>query len=347
MSATIVAMGAVTAVGLSAPAAIAAQRAGISGQAEHPYMLDGNGEPMRVAKVPWGDTNADIVSRLVELALLAAHEALAAAPSEQAIDVMLALPEARPGLPDGFGMAVGTRFSDSLRASMAVGKVRISSRGHAGGLALIGEAAAAMGTEDDKLVLVGGTDSWLAPETLEWLDSIEALHSDTMPWGFCPGEAAAFCLLASAPAPAAHLTIAGSGQALETNRIRTETVCIGAGLSAAWRSALSSLSRSGQPVHQIWCDLNSEPYRGDELAFSVARVREHLANDVDIVTPADTWGDVGAASGPLLLLAAELAAAKNYAAGPVSLLSTSSDGGLRTALLAYDRWKLSHDGRPS
>ena len=96
----------------------------------------------------------------------------------------------------------------------------------------------------------------------------------------------------------------------------------------------------------IWCDLNSEPYRADELAFTVARVREHLADNVEIVTPADTWGDVGAASGPLLLLAAEFAAAKNYGTGPLTLFSASSEGGTRAALLAYDRWGI-EQGRPS
>lgn len=346
MTVTIAGVGAVTSVGLNAPSAIAAQRAGISGQSEHPYMLDGNGEPMRVAIVPWGDGDADAVGRLVELALLAACEALTKVPDHSPVDVMLALPEPRPGLPDGFAMEVGERFGGALRASSASGKIRILPRGHAGGLALLGEAAAALGAQRDRLILVGGADSWLVPETLEWLDTIEALHSDTMPWGFCPGEAAAFCLLSSVPSPAARLTILGSGQSTEPNRIRTETICTGVGLSTAWRSALSPLARSRYRVGQIWCDLNSEPYRGDELAFSVARVREYLADNVEIVTPADTWGDVGAASGPLLLVAAELAAAKNYAAGPISLFSTSSDGGPRAALLAYDRRSF-EQGEPS
>src|SRR5262249_36107709 len=147
------------------------------------------------------------------------------------------------------------------------------------------------------LLLVGGVDTWLVPETLEWLDSLEALHSVVMPWGFCPGEAAAFCLLGGEQSVGQRLTIIGSGEGLETNRIRTQTVCIGEGLTTAWRTAAACLVGKAQFVDRIWCDLNSEPYRGDELAFSVLRTREHLADEVDIITPADCWGDVGAATG--------------------------------------------------
>jgi hypothetical protein len=48
----IVGVGAVTAVGLTAPSAAAAVRAGIAGFGEHPFMIDRQGEPMIVAAVP-------------------------------------------------------------------------------------------------------------------------------------------------------------------------------------------------------------------------------------------------------------------------------------------------------
>jgi 3-oxoacyl-[acyl-carrier-protein] synthase-1 len=204
----------------------------------------------------------------------------------------------------------------------------------------MGRAVELLRERPDRAVLVGGVDSWLVPETLEWLDAVEALHSDAMPWGFCPGEAAAFCLLCCEAPPASRLVLLGAGHAIERQRIRERSVCIGEGLSAAWRGALEGAVQAKRRVDQVWCDLNSEPYRGDEIALTVARTREHLAESVDIVTPADSWGDVGAATGPLLLAAAEMAAAKNYAAGPMSLLSASSDGGPRSALTVCDRLRI-------
>lgn len=300
-------------------------------------MLDRNGEPMVIAGVPWGEEDTDGVSRMVELAVPAAVEALATLTTDCPVDVLLALPEPRPGLPESFAIEVANRLAVALSKQAPLGKVKVKSRGHAGGLALLGAATATLAREAHGLVLVGGIDSWLVPETLEWVDSIEALHSTAMPWGFCPGEAAAFCLLASVAQDVGRLAIAGFGESMEANRIRTETVCTGEGLSAAWRRALARLQGTDHRVDRIWCDLNSEPYRGDEIAFSVTRVREYLSEDVDLVTPADAWGDVGAATGPLLLIAAEAAALKSYAPGPWSLVSASSNGGSRAALLAYDR----------
>ena len=48
----VVGVGARCAVGLTAPAAAAAARAGISRLTEHPFMLDKAGEPMVVARDP-------------------------------------------------------------------------------------------------------------------------------------------------------------------------------------------------------------------------------------------------------------------------------------------------------
>ena len=337
MSTILLGIGAITPLGLNAAATVAAQRAGIAGQAAHPFMIDKMGEPMFVTRVPFGEHGMDGVTRMAELAVVAAQEALAMFPCDRPVDLLLALPEARPGLPSGFALSIGSQVIEKLEGIVAVSKLKVKPRGHAAGISLIGEAAATIAREPEKFVLVGGVDSWLVPETLEWLDSLEALHSSVVRWGFCPGEAAAFCLFGGIHHNHAGLSVEGFGEAMEANRIRTETVCIGDGLSVAWRQALARLVRTQQRVARIWCDLNSEPYRADEIAFSVLRTREQLADEVDIITPADCWGDVGAATGPLLVIAAQFAARKGYSPGPLSLISVSSEGGRRAALLLRDR----------
>jgi 3-oxoacyl-[acyl-carrier-protein] synthase-1 len=300
-------------------------------------MIDRTGEPMFVTRVPLGVESMDGVARMVELAVPAAREAVATVPNGRSVELLLALPEARPGLPNGFALATGSQIVDKLAGVVAISKLKVKPRGHAAGVSLIGEAIATIAREPEKLLLVGGVDSWLVPETLEWLDSLEALHSHVMPWGFCPGEGAAFCLFGGTRHGHAGPSVEGFGEAMEANRIRTQTVCTGDGLSTAWRRALAGLAGTGQRVARIWCDLNSEPYRADEIAFSVLRTREHLGDEVDIITPADCWGDVGAAIGPLLLITAGYAAAKGYAPDPLSLVSASSEGGSRGALLLHDR----------
>ena len=196
MSAIVIGAGAVSSIGLGAAATAAAQRAGIAGHADHPFMLDRAGEPMVVSRVPFGDEDMDGVERMLELGIPAAREALGTLVCDRAVDILLALPESRPGLPHGFATEVGSRLAERLADTAAVGRLKIRPRGHAAGLSLLGEAVTMLTRDPDALILVGGVDSWLVPETLEWLDSQEILHSAEMPWGFCPGEAAGFCLLA-------------------------------------------------------------------------------------------------------------------------------------------------------
>src|SRR6267143_7032133 len=104
-SVCIVGVGAQTAVGLTAPAAAAAVRAGISGSGEHPYMIDRQGEPMIVARVPSADDLSGS-DRLLRLSAQPAREALAPLEGHLrevgAIPLFLGLPSQRPGRPADF-----------------------------------------------------------------------------------------------------------------------------------------------------------------------------------------------------------------------------------------------------
>ncbi len=83
------------------------------------------------------------------------------------------------------------------------------------------------------------------------------------------------------------------GTAHEPKRIKTETVCIGEGLTEAFREALAVLP-AGTKVSDIYCDMNGEPYRADEFGFTALRTKEHFESASDFVAPADCWGDVSA-----------------------------------------------------
>ena len=81
------------------------------------------------------------------------------------------------------------------------------------------------------------------------------------------------------------------------------------------------------------CDLNGEPYRANELGFSITRLARRFAAPGEFLAPADCWGDVGAASGPLFAAIAIAAGARGYGRGPRNLLWASSEGGQRSAAL--------------
>jgi 3-oxoacyl-[acyl-carrier-protein] synthase-1 len=196
--------------------------------------------------------------------------------------------------------------------------------GHAGGIVAMEAAGRLLEAGRAEAVLVGGADSYLDADTLEWLDEQERLHSENNIYGFCPGEGAAFVLLAKYGQDSS-MEIAETGLGREINLIGTEDICLGEGLGAAFATL------RGGPVDRILCDMNGERYRGNEYGLAVLRSRALFRDAADFEAPADCWGDLGAASGPLFACLAVEAETRGYAKGPRTLIWASSEGGHRGA----------------
>lgn len=337
----LVGVGAATALGASAAATGAAVRAGIAGFADHPYMRDARGDPFVVAMAGWLDPGLQAQGRMVELARMAALEAVQGAPAVAGaalrLTAIVGLPESRPGLDPSLADAIRDGLGDRLVSGLAGANVHVLPIGHASGLMALEAGARLLHQDGAEFVLAGGVDSHVDADTLEWLDRCERLHVPTNGWGYIPGEAAAFCLLCTARTAERHgLDSLGSvgafGAAEEANRIYTKTVCIGQGLTQAVRQTLDAMP-AGVTVDATICDQNGEAYRADECGFMLSRTSERFVAPTEFVAPADCWGDVGAASGPLFVLLAACAARKGYAKGSRTLLWASSEGGARSAAL--------------
>jgi 3-oxoacyl-[acyl-carrier-protein] synthase-1 len=313
--------GARTAIGMTAAATAAAVRAGVSGFGQHPFMVDTAGKRMIVACAPYLHIDVSGAERLAELAAPAAAEAVA--------------PLAVSG---GAAVAreVVERVCSVVRArGLNVGRVVVTEVGHAAGTMAVQSAWEAVRTGAAEFALAGGVDSYMEPETLEWLEAYDQVHSaglDNNPYGFVPGEAGGFVLLASAAAAdrchvMAALELSAMAYAREENLIKTDSVCTGEGMTALFRM-LSGAPAMHRADH-LFCDMNGEPYRADEFGFAVIRAGELFVDASSFSAPADCWGDVGAASGPLFLMLADAAIRKGYAPGPVIAGFTSSESGER------------------
>jgi 3-oxoacyl-[acyl-carrier-protein] synthase-1 len=345
----VISVGARTPLGLTAPASAAAVRAGISLIQEHPFMIDRYGQPMRVSMDARADPQQSGVDRGLALALEPALEALnpilASSQKLPPLSLVIAAPEVRPGWPEGQDYTLVQALAERLADTLPIGTVTHAAVGNAGGISAIGHALSLLRNQDCELCLMGGIESYLEPETLEWLDENQQLHSDGNRFGFCPGEGAGFCLLASAETADRLgtpflLEVLSAASAHETKLIKTRTVCIGEGLTAAFRKTFEHVSDDSLPlIDHIICDMNGERYRGNEFGFSMLRVAESFREDADFQTPADCWGDLGAASGPLFTMLAANAVEKEYAAGPLTMIWGSSETGLRAAALLQDPYK--------
>lgn len=339
----IVGVGACTSVGLNAPATAAAVRAGISGFQEHPFMINQEGDPYMLAMVPSVDASLGGAERYIAISTSAIHEALE--PLKQLdqkkhkLRVMIALPENRPGLPDDLGEKITGHVMTLSNEDYAFQDIKTANKGHTGGLMALESASRLLAAGENEFCLVGGVDSYIDPDTLDWIEENEQLHIPSNAWGFIPGEAAGFCLVCSDRTAhkyrlpvKARLVAISTG--FENNKIKTETICIGEGLTQAVRGVVAQLPENVKIDYTI-CDQNGEAYRADEFGFMLCRLSDYFIDPSDYMAPADCWGDVGAASFPLFLNQVIAAGEKRYAKGECTLLWGSSEGGERGAGLVW------------
>jgi 3-oxoacyl-[acyl-carrier-protein] synthase-1 len=334
----IIGCGSRTPLGYDYRSSAAAVRAGIDAITEHPFMVDRFGQPMKVTRDAELDANLTGSARLAALivpAARAALEGIAEANPPAKIALALGVGEQRPGQDAGTGAAVASALCKALDSLSEIIEVRQWMGGHAGGIAAMETAQRLIAEGSAEIVLAAGVDSYLGPETLEWLDETEQLHSEENIYGFCPGEAAGAVLITRADTarmlgrvPLLELVSVGSG--IEKNRIKTEDICIGEGLAAAFRAAATPLDGK-EKVDRILCDMNGERYRGNEYGFAVLKNAGLFRNAADFEAPADCWGDVGAASGPLYACLIVEAEARGHSKGPLTLIWAGSEAGQRSA----------------
>lgn len=342
----IIGVGARTPLGLRATASAGAARAGINASREHPYLTDRTGEPMCAAIDLELDTHVLGPTRMLaiaESALREACEPLAGLSAFQArmvpqLTVYVGLPEVRPGFGLGDVAAVEDGLLTIRELPAHLSNIQGIPEGHAAGLWALATAFVRIRKGEIEACLVGGMDSYLHPDTMEWLDSGLQLLGSASRSGFIPGEGAAFILMMS-EGTCNRLGLKSVGRILsvgvqrETKLIKTSDVCLGEGLTRAISDAILGLHSSGISVDAVTCDLNSERYRSEEWGFVSLRLGQYLPDPAAFLSPAECWGDMGAASGPLFAMLACRAAAKRYARGPRTLLWASSEAGLRAAVV--------------
>lgn len=336
----IVAMGTSTAVGRDAWSSAAAVRAGISGFTQHPYMIDTAGKPMIVAVVPWLDIGLTGLARFEALLYPAIDQARVPIMESQGVGLRIALslglPSPRPGLSET--LQYDLRNSISAKYRQIFDETAAFPNGHAAGLIALEAAFKKLREGTLDACIVAGVDSYIEADTLQWLEECDQLHGAgalNNAWGFIPGEAAGALLLVRAEVvkrmslkPLA--TIFGIGAAHEPKRIKTETICIGEGLTEAFRAALLALPK-GTQVSDLYCDMNGEPYRADEYAFACIRTKEAFQSTSSFVAPADCWGDVAAAGSVLHIVLSSIAGLKGYASGELAFVFASAESGTRAA----------------
>jgi 3-oxoacyl-[acyl-carrier-protein] synthase-1 len=342
----VVAVAARTPVGLTAESSSAAVRAAISRCRQFPF-VDVRGAPLVVA----ADTQIDdAVEGAARLAVLvksvldeAADKLAAVEPHAGDWQLLLALPESRPGFSEADAAAIAevTRAFCVRRGLGGEGaSIEIAGRGHAGAIRAVELAVQRCGPSDRTVTLVVGADSYVHPDAFTWLERERRFARAGARSGLTPGEGAG-CLVLVPPRLRARLRlprlarVRGAHTAVEPQGRTSEQGSSGVGMSRAVAGALDGLSLPREGADLVYVDINGERYRSEEWGMVTLRLPE-ARKTLDYEVPSACWGDVGAAFGALGGVLAVHAFARGYAAGPRALVVAGSDSGLRGALLMQD-----------
>jgi 3-oxoacyl-[acyl-carrier-protein] synthase-1 len=341
-SLAVTAASAITAAGADVDQTCSSIRAGVTRLREHAYYESTphdpeweEGDPLVVAAVDGVDPLLDGPARLVALLKPALADLFRRAGlkrrdlAEHALLVALPAPDdavASWGLGDAFVEGLCRELGLSFAAT------RSSRAGHAGVFELLREAGALLAAGGARSCIVAGVDSYLSEDRMQRLDGAWRLKSARNVDGFCPGEAAA-ALLVEAEKPARargapiQAVVSALGLAAEPETVSSDRQSTGRGLTEALRGAM----HPDRGPAWVLCDLNGESYRAFEWGVALARLGERLSGVRKLVYPALSLGDVGAATGAVLVAAAAAGFRRGYAPAGEAVLWTASDGPLRAA----------------
>lgn len=344
-SAEVLAVGLATPVGLGSEAVAAAVRAGVNRFGEARYR-NKTLEPQRMSLL--ADEHLRALSaaadsagraiaprdRMLGLAAVALREACGRCPDR--VSVLLALPEARPGVPD----APGKGFLRDLGAKAGVAIDEAASReyrqGGAAAMLALRDAAGLVAAGREDVVAVGGVDSLTERALLDALDAEGRLLGGSMD-GLIPGEGAGFLLLGSRAAGrrlglASLAQVAAVGLGIERGHRYSSEPYLGEGLAQALQ-ALFAAAPGAPRVRCVYAGLNGEGLAAKEWGVAYLRSAERFADDFQVEHPADCLGDAGAALGPILLGLAAIGLEKGYREDPCLVWSTSDREARGAALL--------------
>jgi 3-oxoacyl-[acyl-carrier-protein] synthase I len=342
----IVGAGAVSPIGLSLPETAASARARLARLREIEWR-DRRFEPFVVGTVPdeglpplaaaLADAHLQYrEGRMLRLAQVALEEALIQLPTEvAALPLLLGLPEhhtTQPIDPASFiqRLILQVQVPITRDASVAV------PTGRAAGLIALRQARTRLLQGDHEFILVGGVDSLVDLYVLGTLDLQGRIRNAVNSDGFSPAEGAAFLLLCTAEtarrrALSVSVAVSGCTCGNEPGHLYADAPYLGEGLAAAVGALLAEAPPS-PPVGCVFSSFNGERYWGRE--FGVARLRNAaaFADDHQIEHPAECFGDLGAAHGPMLAALAYHGLLRGYRRSPC-LVYASSDYGERGAAL--------------
>ncbi len=203
-------------------------------------------------------------------------------------------------------------------------------KGHAGAANALEIAIKWLDDNTLDRVIVLGVDSYLDPETLQYLQINNRLKTSDQPKGLIPGEAAACFMLETEASckkrgKTAMAYISNIATDIEINNCDSEKTNKGVALTAALRKILNPMIDPFKG--HIMVDINGEDWRSNAFGFSQVRLGNMLEDDVTYSYSAESLGDIGAATGPVSVCIITKSFLRGYAKSSDALILLNSEEG--------------------
>ncbi len=308
-------MGMVTSVGADLAMTAASVKANISAYALSDYDNQGD-EPLTMTQIPGdffdalgsvlnGDIQSDPYQARITMMAVAALRDLSLE-DKNIIPLILGMPDANAVSYNAHNIVQNMALNFPAIFDQKWCRVLLSGRTAA--IEAIQLAYDYLYQSDVPYVLIGGSDTYHNDALINKLDLDGRLLSSGNSDGFAPGEAAAFLLLTRQPELAqVHndriIGIHKPAVTMEIGHLYSDKTYHGDGLSNAFRLALenSNSDNANEAICYIYSSMNGESYWSRELGVACIRNSNAMSKELTIIHPADCYGDVGAATGSLLI----------------------------------------------
>jgi 3-oxoacyl-[acyl-carrier-protein] synthase I len=341
MTLCIISHGLQSPTGTDASMSIANVLGGISRISRSKHMVDKELRPIPLGIAGYFKPTLPNSARIKNLLLAAIEESLHVLKdlpkAPKTIRLLVGLPTARPGLDEdlesGLKQAIEEFYpTDSLHLDP-----EFIRRDHDSGIVGLEKVEGLCIENPDQPVLVAGVDSFVSRETIHWMVRSNVIYCSDNKRGYTPGEAASCCLVCSEQAAETYrfsvkAKIVRMATVFEPSKIDTNLVNAGKGLSGALTSVLESLPEN-ETVQEVFCTLKGIREESTEFAFSTMSVGHRLEKPGEYTSLCQRWGDIGAASGPALIIYAVEKRELEFSESGYNLVFTISPGQSRSAAL--------------
>ncbi len=330
----ITSVGMITGVGLNAPASCAAIRCAIDNFQETGFM-DNGGEWIMGCEVPlekpWrGKT------KLIKMAAAAIKECLTNNKNldPKATPLLLCLSEHER---KGRVIDDDNQFFLDLEAELGLvfhEKSRIFPMGHVAVAVALNHARQLFQELQIRHVLIAATDSLLVAPTLSHYEENERLKTSNNSNGFIPGEAGAALVVEPIYAKQEpQLICHGLGFGIEKAHIDSEEPLRADGLTAAIKDSLKDAVCGESILDFKITDISGEQYHFKEASLAFSRIDRSKRGEFETWHPAEYIGEVGSATGLVMLAILTKACEKGYSKGHNTLAHMGNDDGKRSAII--------------